>query len=164
MIWVKQYSGVVFEDLGQVFRKTNVDFYEYITSIGLELDLCKKDQQNIYLHHFIIYLCNLLKCHNEKIVFHINTFEICDIHIKMIKKIKRIFGVRIWESPHSMETFIDKLQNNEVEVKEPFELWLQSDIKPKSFRHIKKYLDKEGFTALSETHFKDIANKMAILC
>jgi hypothetical protein len=164
MIWTRQYEDVVFENLGEAFKATNIDFYQYITNIGLELDLSKKDQQKIYLHHFIIYICNRLKCHNEKIVFHINTFEICDIHVKMIKKIKQIFGIRIWESPYSLETFMDKLHNNEVEVKDPFEMWLHVDNKPKSFRHIKKYLDKEGFTFLSDTHFKDLTNKIAILC
>jgi ligand-binding SRPBCC domain-containing protein len=82
----------------------------------------------------------------------------------MIKKVKKIFGIRIWESPYSLNTFLEKLKNNDVDIKDPFEVWIHSDNKPKSFKHIKKYLDKEGFTSLAEIHFTDIANKMAILC
>jgi hypothetical protein len=164
MIFTRQYDGVVFEDLEDVFKKTNVEFYEYITSIGLSLDLSKKDQQKIYFNHFIIHLCDLLKAHNCKIVFFINTFSICKIQTSIIKKIKRIFGIRIWEYPCTMESFVEKLHIRSIDVTDIFEIWLNSENKPKSFRHIKKYLDKEGLTNLSDFHFQDITNKIAILC
>jgi hypothetical protein len=164
MIFIKEYNGVVFENLESIFKKTNIDFYNYISGLGIDLDLSKKDQQKIYLHHFIIYLCNVLKAHNDKIIFYINTFSICDIQKKIIKKIKRMFGIRIWESPYTLDIFLDKLKNRDVVVTDCFELYLNTKSKPKSFRHIKKYLDKEGFTSLSDSYFQDIANKMAILC
>ena len=164
MIYIKQYDGIVFQNLNEIFKKTNVDFYEHISDLGLELNLSNKDQQKIYLHHFIVYLCNHLKIHNDKIIFHINTFETCDIHLKIIKKVKNIFGIKIWESPYDLPTFIVNLRNRDVEVVDKFEIWLNTKSKPKTFKHIKKYLDKEGFNLLSDSYFQDIANKMAIVC
>jgi len=38
------------------------------------------------------------------------------------------------------------------------------DCKPKNMKHIKKYLEKEGLSQLGDTYFKDIANKMLIMC
>lgn len=164
MIYLQKYYNLVFEDLGDVFKKVNVVFYEYITQIGLPLDLTKKDQQKIYLHFFIKDLSSILVSYNRKVIFHINTFDCCNIQYKIIKKVKQIFGIRIWESPYSMEMFADKLINNNVEIVDDFEMWINQDLTPKSFKHIKKYLNKEGFTSLSEIHFEIIANKIAILC
>ena len=164
MISIDQYDGIVFEDLETIFKKTNVEFYKYISEIGMDLDLSKKDQQKIYLHYFIINICNNIQCNNDTTIFYINKFNICDIHNKIIKKIKRIFGFKIWESPYSLPEFIVKLKNRDSAVIDHFELFLMDKSKPKTFKHIKKYLDKEGFTGLSDAYFQDIVNKMAILC
>jgi hypothetical protein len=164
MIALKQYDGVVFHDLNDVFVKTNMDFYNHIHDLGMNLNFHNKDQQKIYLHYFIVYLCNCLKASNDRIIFHTNTFQMCDIHYKMMKKVTRIFGIRIWESPYSLSTIIVKLHNRDVEVVDRFEIWLNTETKQKTFKHIKKYLDKEGFTGLSDSYFQDIANKMSVMC
>ena len=164
MIQIKQYDGVVFENLEVIFKITNVNYYKYVTSMGLEMNLQSKDQQKIYLHHFIINLCKVLQSHTNKVVFHINTFNICELHSKIIKKVVKIFGIRIWQSPYDLPELIVKLSNRDVEIVDKFDMWLEIDTKPKSFKHIKKYLDKEGFTQLSDTYFQDLSHKMSILC
>lgn len=164
MIQISQYKGVTFEDLETIFKSTNVTFYKYITTMGLELNLANKDQQKIYLHHFIIDLCNCVRNHKNIVIFHINTFNVCKIHSDIIKKVKKMFGFHVWESPYPLSIFIDKLKNRDVEVVDWFELFLERRTKPKSFKQIKKYLDKEGFTNLSDIYFQDVWNKMTILC
>lgn len=164
MISIAQYDGIVFEDLETVFKKTNVDFYKYITEIGMDLDLSKKDQQKIYLHHFIVNICRVIQVNNDTTIFHINKFNMCDIHVKMIKKIKQIFGFKIWESPYSLPEFLVRLKNRHGDVVDQFEMFLLKESKPKTFKHIKKYLGKEGFTFLSDVYFQDLSNKMSVLC
>lgn len=164
MISMKQYDGITFHDLIPLFQKVNIKFYENISSIGCELNLKNKDQQKIYTHYFLKEVCELIKICNETPIFYINEFSICDIHKKIIKKIKTIFGIKVWMTPLPFSTFIVKLKERNVEWVDTFELFLQKESKPKSFRHIKKYLEKEGMINLSDSYFQDIANKMAIMC
>lgn len=166
MIWTPSYKKYQFQDLGVLFKRTNVLFFNYITELGLDLDLSKKDQQKIYFHYFVKNLCDEIlqdtTYNNSKIVFYINLWDICDIHKKMIKKIISIFGFKIFQHHYSLEEFIGRLETKECEVVDQFEIFLNKESKPKSFRHIKKYLDKEGLTYLSDTYFQDIANKMSV--
>ena len=162
MIILEKYN-IFIQDLNELFKSSNYKFYQYITSIGMELDLTKKDQQKIYFHHLLTTLCDFLKLHNTKnIIYYINNFDICDFHTKMIKKIQKIFGIKIWDDFYELTEFLSKLEINHSELVDKFELFINKNTKPKTFKHIKKYLEKEGFTNLADTYFQDIVNKMVI--
>jgi len=164
MISISQYNNYIFEDLDPMFRSTNEEFYNHCKVLGLEIDLSNKDQKTIYTHFFIKKLCERVGIYGNKLIFYINDFTLCDLHRSIIKKIIRIFGFKIWVGYTNIQQFLKMLVNRDSSIIDNFELFLHKENKPKSFRHIKKYLMKEGFTNLSDSYFQDIANKMAIMC
>lgn len=167
MISTSKYKNYQIQDLGIIFKKVNNIFYFNITEMGLDLDLSNKDQQKIYFHFLVKNLCSEIIRDtidpNLKIIFYINLWDICEIHKKMIKKLIKIFGIKIFENHYSLEEFISKLEANECDIVENFETFLNKEIKPKSFRQIKTFLKKEGFTDLVNNYFVDTSNKMTIM-
>jgi hypothetical protein len=164
MIRISQYNSYIFDDLELIFKQTNMQFYSYSLEIGMEINLSNKNQKTIYTHFFIKQLCQRIQTIKEKVIFFINEFSLCEIHKQIIKKIKKIFGFRIWIAPYSLNVFRQLLSEKDSKVVEEFELFLNVDRSLKSFRQIKKYLEKEGFTNLSDSYFQDITNKMLIVC
>lgn len=161
-----QKYNIYIQDLDIFFTQTNKLYYGYITNMGLEVDLESKDHQKIYFHYFLVNLCEFLKDnpYECKIIYYSNNLiRLHKFHKNIIKKIQQIFGIKIWEGDMSLESFLIDLKQWSNNADE-FETFIRVDKKPKSFKHITKYLEKEGFKALTDTYFKDIANKMAILC
>jgi len=159
----KKYN-IYIQDLDLFFQQTNKMYYGYITNMGLELNLEKRDHQKIYFHYFLTNLCEFLKDnpYNCKIIYYSNNcMRLHKFHKNIITKIQKIFGIKIWEGDISIEEFLLSIKFVESSIDE-FETFIRSDIKPKTFKHIKKYLEKEGFKALSDTYFKDIANKILV--
>ena len=159
----KKYN-IYIQDLDLFFQQTNKMYYGYITNMGLEMNLEKRDHQKIYFHYFLVNLCEFLKDnpYDCKIIYYSNNWmRIHKFHRNIISKIQKIFGIKIWEDDMPLESFLIDLKqwgNNADE----FETFVRSETKPKTFKHIKKYLEKEGFKALSDTYFKEISNKMII--
>lgn len=156
-------------DIDQLFIKTNKMVARYLINMGLPLtfDFSKKDNQNIFIHYFLVVLCDFIveNPKQRKMIFYSNTLTKDPFRNKVIGKVKKIFGFKIWEGVWTHHEFLRILDfNKSVEVIDQFELFLQQESQPKSFRHIKKFLEKEGFKALNDTYFKDIVNKMAIVC
>jgi hypothetical protein len=76
-------------------------------------------------------------------IFYSNIFTKDQFRIKLIDKVKRIFGFKIWEGIWTHAEFLRVLDFGKAASIDTFELFLQEESKPKSFRHIKKYLEKE---------------------
>lgn len=154
-------------DIDQLFINTNKMVAKYLISCGLPLtfDFSKKDNQKIFEHYFLVLLCDFIteNPHNCKMIFYSNTLTKDPFRNNVITKIKRIFGFKIYEGIWTHSEFLKVIKGNTTTVDE-FELFVQQESKPKTFRHIKKYLEKEGFKALTDTYFKHIANKMIIVC
>lgn len=156
--------NIYIRDLDLFFQQTNKMYYGYITNMGLELNLEKRDHQKIYFHYFLINLCEFLKDnpYNCKIIYYSNNYmRLHKFHKNIITKIQKIFGIKIWEDDIPIEEFLLSIKFVESSIDE-FETFIRSETKPKTFKHIKKYLEKEGFKALSDTYFKDIANKILV--
>ncbi len=155
-------------DVDQLFIKTNKMVAKYLISCGLPLtfDFSKKDNQKIFIHYFLVLLCDFIveNPNNTKMIFYSNTLTKDPFRNTVISKIKKIFGVKIWEGVWSHPDFLKVLKGKQTDIIDQFELFVQQESKPKTFKHIKKYLEKEGFKALNDTYFKDITNKMAIVC
>jgi len=161
-----QKYNIYIQDLDIFFQQTNKMYYGYISSMGLEVNLEKKDHQKIYFHYFLVNICEFLKDnpHNCKIIYYSNNWmRLHKFHKTIIKKIQTIFGIKVWEDEWHINVFLDFLKSNSLKIDE-FETFIRSETKPKTFKHIKKYLEKEGFKALTDTYFKDIVNKMTVLC
>lgn len=155
-------------DIDQLFIKTNKMVAQYMMSCGLPLtfDFSKKDNQKIFIHYFLVVLCDFIveNPNNCKMVFYSNTLTKDPFRNKVIDKVKKIFGVKIWEGLWSHAEFLKILKGKHVDIIDNFELFIQEETKPKSFRHIKKFLEKEGFKALNDSYFQDISHKMTICC
>lgn len=155
-VWLKNFD--------EFLINTNREFYFYLVHNGLNIDLKSKDQQKIYLHFLIKEICEFLKDQKHGIIFYHNNWgDECGFQMKIIKKIYRIFGFKILIHWLSFEDFCKALDTGEAKITTSFETMLNVEIKPKSFRSIKKFLEKEGYTDLIENYFSDITNKMVIL-
>lgn len=153
-------------DIDQLFLKANKAVAQYLINSGLPIlfDFSDKDHKNIYMHYFLVTLCDFIveNPHNCKMIFYSNMLTKDPFRNDLIKKIKKIFGFKIWEGIWEHMEFLDILKSKDINIIDQFELYIQSETKPKSFKHIKKYLEKEGFKALNDTYFQDIANKMIV--
>jgi hypothetical protein len=165
MISIKKYPNLVFEDLSPLFRKTNIQYYEYASSLGLSINLDGKDQQKIYYHFFATNLCELIKSFSFKyrVVFYYNQWDCTELQKKIIKKTRSLFGFRVWLYPLPLTEFLEKLADNDIPVIDQFEVYVMSDTNPKSLKLIKKKLRDEGFVRLVEDYFESIENKIAVL-
>jgi hypothetical protein len=158
--------NIYIQDLDEFFIQSNKMYYEYIKSMGLQINLESKDHQKIYFHYFLTNLCEYLKNnpHNCKIIYYSNNWSRIwqdKIQKTIISKIQTIFGIKVWEDDMPIDVFLTFLKSETFSIDE-FETFIRKETKPKTFKHIKKYLEKEGFKALSDTYFKDISNKMII--
>jgi hypothetical protein len=163
----KKYNIYIY-DIDEIFIKTNKSLAQYLINKGLPLtfDFSNKDNQKLFIHYFLCNLCEFVKSnpHNRKMIFYSNVFTKDPFRLKVISKVKQIFGFKIWEGIWTHKEFLKLLDFGKAASIDTFELFIQEESKPKSFKHIKKYLDKEGFTFLGETFFTDLVNKMIICC
>ena len=163
----KQYNIYIY-DIDDIFINTNKEVARYLIKAGLPLtfDFSKKDNQKLFIHFFLCNLCDFIKSnpHNRKMIFYSNTLTKDPFRIKVISKVKQIFGFKIWEGVWSHKEFLKILDFRKASFIDEFELFIQEESKPKTLKHVKKYLEKEGFLFLGDTFFTDIINKMIICC
>ena len=78
---------------------------------------------------------------------------------------KRYMGVRHWLATGNYVNTDFTYRRMAYELLPfDFDTFLNKQSKPSSFRKIKRHLDKEGMTYLSDSYFQEIANKIAIMC
>lgn len=156
--------NIYIQDLDEFFIKTNKMYYGYCSNVGLEINLERRDHQKIYFHYFLVNLCEFIKDnpYNCKIIYYSNNWlRLHKFHRNIIKKVKMIFGLKIWEDDMPIENFLENLRLANPDI-DKFETFIRSNTKSKTFKYIKKYLEREGFKALSDTYFRDVANKMLV--
>lgn len=151
-------------DIDRIFIQTNQQVSEYLINAGLPLtfDFSKKDDKTLYTHFFLSGICEFIKqgkCNNS--IFFSNQLTKDAFRNALITKIKKIFGFKIWESITEFAEF-ERLLEGGYTIKDQFEVYANSETKPKTFKHIKRYLVKDGFTALSDTYFQELSNKMIV--
>ena len=151
-------------DIDTLFIQTNQKVSEYLINAALPLsfDFSKKDDKTLYMHFFLSGICEFVKngkCNNT--VFYSNQLTKDAFRNILIKKVKKIFGFKIFENIITFEQFNELLEGG-FTIKDQFEVYVNSETKPKTFKHIKRYLEKDGFTQLSDTYFQDLANKMLV--
>lgn len=159
------YNGITVKNFSYFLIIANRKYYNYITSLGVSMDLKSKDHQKIYFHFLLIELCEFFKNNTgSNIVFYNNEWDIQSFQRKYISKIVKSFGLKIYSDWTDFEAFTIKLVSFDTKYVEDFDLFLYKDLRPKSFKQIKKFLHKEGFSDLANNYFSDISNKMVILC
>lgn len=152
-------------DMEDIMKKCNIEFYNHVSSLGLEVDMSKKDQQKMYFHFLVTETCEELKSTHfdtTKTVYYYDSFIVCPFYEKLFNKLKRIFGIRLWTEWMGIDTFIGKILDKDVVVLGKFEEMMLRHHSPKTLKYIKKQLTKEGFTNLVSVYFEDINSKMVI--
>ena len=159
-------------DLNIILSETSKEVGDYIikTDHDFVFDFSKRDSKRLYTHFFLKTICKfLLKCSDKhKVIFYYNKIQHEQLPeeefvLKLIEKIKKIFGIKIWVGVRNHLEFIDELKNNKLGIIDEFELFVLKNNKPKTMKHVKRFLQQEGLKELSDKFFENLTNKMIIL-
>lgn len=158
---------VVFTDIDSLFRETNIYFAKLLKDLFMDVsfDFTNKNNKTIYTHAFLNIVCEHIKNEklNYKLFFYSNNLTKDPFRNSLLKKIKTIFGFKILEGVMDFSEVIEKIQSEDAELIPKLEIFFNKVEKPKTFKHIKKYMEKTGLKAMNDVYFKDLSNKMMIL-
>ena len=157
---------LIFTDIDTIFKKSNIIFASTLLDLGLDVDFnfVSTYNKNLYTHAFLHTACEYIKSlRNYRVTFYNNTLTKDPFKIRLIKKFKRIFGFKILDGILEFSTMVFKIKSHSSEWTPRLEVFLMTENKPKTFKHIKKYLLKTGLTQLNDEYFRQISNKMLIL-
>lgn len=160
-------SNIRIIDIDRIFKDSNYRYYENHERLGLDIsfDFSKSNNKRLYTHYFLMSICDSIKDNSGfKLVFFRNTINMEKNFIdKLVKKVKTIFGLDIIECNMNFDDFVAGLVKDSGELVQKIEQIINSDKKPKTFKHIKRYFEKNGLTYLDDVFFEDIRNKMMIM-
>jgi hypothetical protein len=154
-------------NIDKVFKNTNLKYYNNFEKFGLNLsfDFSLINNRRLYTHHYLMEICDLIKINSDtKLLFYRNTINMEKNFIdKLIKKTKTIFGLDIIECDMTFDNYVASLVKNSGNSVQIIDKILYTDKKPKTFKHIKKYLHQNGLTYLDNVFFNDSRNKMILM-
>ncbi len=154
-------------DIDFIFLETNKFYVRYFLELGQSATFNFKDKynQNVYTNEFIKIICEFIKNRNcdYNLFFYCNTSNKDVFRNKLIKKLKSLFGFRIWEDAGTLDEFVTKVNGNDCSTITGLEIFFDGDQRLKSFKQIKKNLQKLGLIYLNDVYFEELHTKMAIL-
>lgn len=157
---------IIFTDIDTVFRETNIFFAKILRAMFIDVtfDFSKSYNKTIYSHAFLKIVCEhiISQESNYRLCFYSNSLTKDKFRNSLLRKLKSIFGFKILEDVMDFSEVIEKIETNDAQLTPRLEIFFQKDTKPKSFKHIKKYLEKTGLKDMG-THFSDVANKMSLM-
>jgi hypothetical protein len=160
-------KNIILTDIDSLFKETNKYFANILKSLYIDVtfDFSNKTNKLIYTHAFIHIICEYIKNSSSdfKHYFYSNNLTKDPFRLKLLKKLKSIFGFKIYEHVTDFTEIGDEIDKNNCKVVSELEVFFSKDHKVKSFKHIKKYLENTGLKELQVNYFEDIANKMRIL-
>ena len=165
-----EYNSSVIEihDIDYVFMQTNNAIKDFLLdhNLSISFDFSDKNNRVLYTHFFLQSICEFIKIKSpyNKIIFYNNALNKDNFRNNLIKKIVKIFGIKIFSGIWDIKQFMSLVVNKDSLVYDKFETLINCNCKPKSFKHIKKYLIAEGLVQLQDSYFQDVANKMIIVC
>ena len=158
---------VMFTDIDVLFAIANRNFARLLIDMGLDVtfDFISTYNKKLYTHSFLQTTCDYINelYSSYKVAFYSNNLTKDPFKLRLIKKLRRIFGFKILEDVLSFPTVIFKLESNSCEWTPRVDVFLMSDTKPKTFKHIKNYLHKTGLTYLQDVYFQQVANKLSLI-
>ena len=162
------HKDIIIEDIDNTFKLTNRVVGNYCQKIGFPFTFDFKDKNNrsLYKNYFIQNICEYIKLYscNKRTIFYNNLTTKDPFRQKLVDKIQKILGIKIFHGTWDYSTFCFLLKTSNTSITEQMDILIDCDCKPKNFKHIKKYLEKEGMTHLNDSYFKELSNMMAILC
>lgn len=159
-------TGIIFMDIDVLFRETNIYFAKILKGCFLDVsfDFTNKYNKTIYTHAFLQVICDNIKNQElpYQLCFYSNSLTKDPFRNKLLGKLKRIFGFKVLEDVMDFDEVVAKLKNGDSEFIPRLELFFAKESKPKTFKHIKKYLEKEGLKDMGE-FFKEVSSKLLIM-
>jgi len=152
-------------DIDSIFRQANVNYASLLERMGLPLryDFSKRNDKKLYTHEFIKTFMDFLQTRNDYTPFFFsNQYTKDKTRNILINKLRRIFGIRVWEDTQTLSELFDKLENLDCDVVTGLEMFFDK-VPKKDFRKIRKYLEKEGLINLNEVYFDNLKNKMGVM-
>lgn len=157
---------IIFVDIDTLFRKTNIYFAKILKGLFMDVtfDFSVKYNRTIYKHAFLNMICEDISSQelNYRLYFYSNNLTKDKFRNSLIKKMKTIFGFKVLEDVMDFSEVIEKFESNDCEFVPKLRIFLQKDTKPKTFKHIKRYLEKEGLKDMGN-FFKDVSSKLLIM-
>lgn len=155
-------KGVIFTDIDSIFRETNIEFSRILQALNMSVsfDFSNKYNKTLYTHTFLKVILSHIEVSQNRLCFYSNKVSKDPFRNSLIKKLKSIFGFKIFEDVYEFSEIVSKLEGCYMAE---LEIFFDKETKPKTFKHIKKYLEKTGLKMMNDVVFKDIANKMLIL-
>lgn len=160
-------SNIRIIDIDKVFRNTNINYYNTHEDIGLDVsfDFSKTNNKRLYTHYFLMEVCKSFENNSDaKLVFYRNIINMEKNFIdKLVKKTKIIFGLNIIECNMTFDNYVASLVKSSANSVQIIDTIIYTETKPKTFKHIKKYLHQNGLTYLDDVFFNDLRNKMLLM-
>lgn len=160
-------SNIRIVDINKIFRNTNINYYNAHDDIGLNIsfDFSKTNNKRLYTHYYLMEVCENMKNNlDARLVLYRNTINMEKNFIdKLVKKTKTIFGVLIIECDMTFDNYIASLIKNSASSVQTIDTITTTETKPKTFKHIKKYLHQNGLTYLDDVFFNDLRNKLLLM-
>ena len=160
-------SLIIFIDIDILFRETNINFAKSLQDMSMDIsfDFNQRYNKNMYTHSFLQVICEHIKTqdNNYKLCFYSNNLTKDKFRNILLKKLKTIFGFKVYEDIIDFSEIINKIQNRDCNLIPHLEVLFRRDNKPKTFKHIKKYMIKNGLNFLNDEFFEDVSNKIAIM-
>lgn len=157
---------IIFVDIDTLFRKTNIYFAKILKGLFMDVtfDFSVKYNRTIYKHAFLNMICEDISSQelNYRLYFYSNNLTKDKFRNSLIKKMKTIFGFKVLEDVMDFSEIIEKFESNDCELIPRLELFFLKETKPKTFKHIKRYLEKEGLKDMGD-YFKDVSSKLLIM-
>jgi hypothetical protein len=157
---------IVFADIDTLFRETNIYFTKILKGMFIDVtfDFSVKYNRTIYKHAFLKTVCEHISSQelNYKLYFYSNNLTKDKFRNALLKKLKTIFGFRVLEDVMDFSEVVEKFEDNDCELIPRLEVFFQNNSRPKTFKHIKKFLEKEGLKNMGD-YFKEVSNKILIL-
>lgn len=157
-------KSIILIDIDSIFKNTNIHFCELLDNYGLPetFDFTKPINKKLYIHTFLLDICETIKSSPYKLYFYSNILTKDKFRNTLLKKLKTIFGFNVMEDILEFDTVINLLIDNNCEIVPKLEVFFEKDHKPKTFKHIKRYMGKNGLLAMDD-YFKEISNKMKMM-
>jgi hypothetical protein len=158
-----------------ILKNTLTKFNEDIQLYGIDSNFKYRDVQKLFINSLIVTVCERVKLlrNAETIAIYVNSDTLLlphderDVIFKIIHKTLKKLPFQFIISEITVDYFLDRLHNNDVETVVMLEsqLYYSSnfDVLKFSFKSLLKFLKSYELVYLYNIYFKQIGNKMLVI-
>lgn len=154
-------------DIDCIFFETNKSYASLLDSLGIENDrnITSHYNKRIYTHEFMKNVIEFIKNRDSELkpYFYSNTLTKDTFRNSVIKKLRSTFGFLVWEDIYDLKRFSEKILEKDCNTVSGIEIMFNTNRRDRSFKQIKKHLEKMGLTNLKDVYLQNITNKLYLL-